>query len=161
MPPGDGHSCDGGGPETLRVAAVQMRSTRDLDANIARMKHWLKLCAERQAQVAVFPECSLTGYFEDLARATTEQRLRDAERQIAAACREHHIAAIVGSPWREGEKLFNSALVITERGEVIERYHKVQLARTGRQAVSTCQCFACEGFPAQSSSATTNATRNL
>src|SRR5262245_64261682 len=53
-------------PKSLRVAAVQMRSTRDLDANVKNTIAWLKRCAADRLDVAVFPECSVSGYFGDL-----------------------------------------------------------------------------------------------
>src|SRR5438045_558853 len=52
-------------PAMLHVAAVQMRSSRDLDANVERTIKHLKKCAADGVQVAVFPECSVSGYFDD------------------------------------------------------------------------------------------------
>src|SRR6476620_11374055 len=49
----------------LRVAAVQMRSTRDLDANVRKIQKYLERCAHDGARVVVFPECALTGYFDN------------------------------------------------------------------------------------------------
>jgi predicted amidohydrolase len=115
-------------PKTLHVAAVQMRSTRDLDANIERTIQHLKKCAAEGVQVAVFPECSVSGYFDDSIPKLTAEQLQAAERRLAAACREHQINAIVGMPVRDGDKLYNSAVVISSAGKVVERYHKVQLA---------------------------------
>ena len=115
-------------PPTLRVAAVQMRSGRDLGANVAHTVELLKRCAADGVQVAVFPECSVSGYFGDLIPKLSAQQLADAERRIAAACRELGIWAVVGLPVRDGDRLFNSAVVIDAAGRVRERYHKVQLA---------------------------------
>ncbi|MBX6312466.1 MAG: carbon-nitrogen hydrolase family protein [Isosphaeraceae bacterium] len=112
----------------LRVAAVQFRSSRDLDENVGRIREHIRRCAERGIRVAVFPECALTGYFEDVATSTTAEQLAEAERRIADACREAGVYAVVGTPCRVGEKLYNSAVVFDPSGRVIERYHKVQLA---------------------------------
>src|SRR5262249_11496807 len=112
----------------LCVAAVQMRSTRDLEANIKQTIELLRKSAAGGAHVAVFPECSLTGYFDDAVTRVTADQLADAERRVAAACKELSIHAVIGSPWRDGDKLYNSALVIDCVGKVIERYHKIQLA---------------------------------
>src|SRR4051812_20645431 len=82
-------------PKTLHVAAVQMRSTRDLDANVERTIQYLKKCAADGVQVAVFPECSVSGYFDDTIPKLTAEQLQNAERRLAAACHEHQINAIV------------------------------------------------------------------
>ena len=98
-------------PDSLKVAAVQFRSSRDLDKNVAGITAHIRRLGERGVRVAVFPECALTGYFEDAVKATTAERLAGAERQVADACREAGIYAVVGTPHREGEKLYNSATV--------------------------------------------------
>jgi predicted amidohydrolase len=115
-------------PATLRVAAVQMRSSRDLAANVAATIRLLRQCAADGVQVAVFPECSLTGYFDDVIVKLTARELAEAEKQVARACHELGIAAIVGTPVRDGGKLYNSAVVIDSQGKILERYHKMQLA---------------------------------
>jgi apolipoprotein N-acyltransferase len=100
-------------PQTLRVAAVQMRSTRNLDENVAATKRHIAECAKMGARVVVFPECSVSGYFDnDYMKALTRPQLESAERAVAEACREHQVYAIVGMPVRDGEKLYNSAIVI-------------------------------------------------
>ena len=114
--------------QTLRAAAVQMRSSRDLGENVARIKEHIRRCGEDGVRVVIFPECALSGYFVDLIPKLSAEQLADAERQVADACRESRIYAIVGTPHRSGESLFNSAVVIDPTGKVIERYHKVQLA---------------------------------
>ncbi|MBI2823746.1 MAG: carbon-nitrogen hydrolase family protein [Planctomycetia bacterium] len=135
-------------PQKLRVAAVQMRSSRDLAANVAKTCDCIERCARDGARVVVFPECSLTGYFDGgFMKALTAQQLADAERRVATACREHSVYAIVGTPHREGDKLFNSAVVIDPRGRVIERYHKLQLAESWPDEGDHLVVFKVDGVP--------------
>lgn len=115
---------------TLKVAAVQMRSTRDRDQNVAKIIQFLARCAADGVRVVVFPECAVTGYFDTAVRQVTVEQLASAERQIADACRRYNVYAVVGMPWRERDKLFNSAVIIGPDGRVIERYHKIQLAES-------------------------------
>ncbi|WP_161602441.1 carbon-nitrogen hydrolase family protein [Tautonia marina] len=126
--------------ETLRVAAVQLRSTRGIDANVDRMIQHMQHLSEEGVQVAVFPECAVTGYFEDEATEATAE-------QLASACRTAGIAAIVGTPSRDGEALYNSAVVIDSKGNVIERYHKVQLAEPWPTPGDHLSVFSIEGVP--------------
>lgn len=134
-------------PERLSVAAVQMRSTRDRQANLLQIRRHLAWCAERGVQVAVFPECAVTGYFADAIQATSAAELVAAERYLADACRELRIAAVVGTPWREADRLYNSALVIDESGRVVERYHKVQLAESWPTGGDHLSVFRLAGVP--------------
>jgi predicted amidohydrolase len=133
----------------LRVAAVQMRSTRDISENVHNIKRYLSNCANDGVRVAVFPECALTGYFDDdFMKAISAEQLARAERQIAGACRAYNIYAIVGTPCRDGERLYNSAIVFTPEGEVLARYDKVQLAESWPVAGEQLLVFHIDGVPA-------------
>ncbi len=110
----------------LRVAAVQMRSVRDVRANVARIRQHLADCAAQKVQVAAFPECAVSGYFPEFIPTLSDDVLSAAARDVAAACREHRIAAIVGTPERRAGKLYNTALSINAGGEIVARYDKAQ-----------------------------------
>jgi predicted amidohydrolase len=123
-----GHATGAEAAQQIKVAAVQMRSSRNLSENVDRITNSIHECARNGVQVVAFPECALTGYFEDIVTNLSVVQLVQAEQRIADACREVRMHALVGTAWRDGEKLFNSALIIAPTGKVIERYHKIQLA---------------------------------
>src|SRR5256885_6200779 len=99
-------------PKTLRVAAVQFRSSRALADNGNRMTKQIHDAASNGDRVVVFPECALSGYFEDVITNLSSAQISGAADQVARACREANIWAIIGTPYREGNRLFNSAAVI-------------------------------------------------
>ena len=134
-------------PATLRVTAVQFRSSRDLSENVTRIQQFLRQAAGDQSRVVVFPECALTAYDEEAVAAVTAEELQAAEDAIAETCREAKIYAIVGTPTRDGERLYNSAVVFTPRGTVLERYHKVQLAERWPTAGERLSVFPIDGVP--------------
>ncbi|HVT73695.1 MAG TPA: carbon-nitrogen hydrolase family protein [Lacunisphaera sp.] len=116
----------------LRVATVQMRSGPDLAANVTKIKGFLADCAARKVQVAAFPECAASSYVAEAILPLTDAAIDAAEREIAAACREHGIAAIVGIPERREGKLYNCALVIDAHGAIVARYDKAHLVGQDR-----------------------------
>lgn len=134
-------------PKSLRVAAVQLRSTRDLDANVKATLSWLARLAADGVEVAVFPECSLSGYFADVIPKLSAKALKHAVDRVAAACKQHKIWAVVGTPVRDGDKLYNSAVVIDDAGQVRERYHKVQLAERWPDPGDHLSVFRVKGVP--------------
>jgi predicted amidohydrolase len=135
--------------QKIRVAAVQMRSSRDLSDNVRKINDFLARCARDESRVAVFPECALTGYFDEAyMRTLTAEQIADAERQVAEACRQHDIYAVIGTATREQDRLYNTAAVITPRGEILARYHKVQLAEDWPTAGSEMLCFKVDGVMA-------------
>ena len=74
-------------------------------------------------------------------------QITTAAEQVAEACRQIGVYGIVGTAWREGEKLFNSALIIAPTGKVIERYDKIQLAERWPQAGDHLSVFKVDGVP--------------
>ena len=132
---------------SLKVAAVQMRSSPNLADNVRLITNSIHECAQRGARVVVFPECALSSYIENALTNLTAAQLTAASEEVAEACRRAEVYAIVGTAWREGEKLFNSAFIIAPTGKVIERYDKIQLAERWPQAGDHLSVFKIAGVP--------------
>ncbi len=132
----------------LRVATVQMRSTRDLETNVHKIQKHIERCAREGARVVVFPECALTGYFDDAyMRGFSKEALAAAEEKVAETCRKFNTYAVVGAPHREGNKLFNSAIVTSPEGKIIARYNKIQLAESWPVAGQDLVVAPIDGIP--------------
>jgi omega-amidase len=112
----------------LKVATVQMRSSFDIGRNAAKIVESLEKLAAQGVQVAVFPECALTGYSTSKSFDVAAAEVERAEASIIAACARRRIAAVVGTVHKAKGKTFNAALVVNAKGEVVERYGKLQLA---------------------------------
>jgi predicted amidohydrolase len=114
-------------PKSIRVAVVQMRSERDLAANVATIRKHLAESAQKGVQVVAFPECALTTYYAEFAKTLDGVAIEAAIAQVAAACREHSINAIVGTATKPDGSFVNTALFINSRGEIVARHNKVHL----------------------------------
>jgi predicted amidohydrolase len=112
----------------LKVASIQLRSTFDIQRNCDRITAHLKRLAGEGVQVAVFPECALTGYETRATFAPSAAEVQAAEKQIQKTCREEKIGAIVGSVYRVNGHLYDTAVVFDSHGEMVERYGKLHLA---------------------------------
>jgi predicted amidohydrolase len=115
-------------PAELKVAAVQFRSTFDLADNTRRIVESIEKLAGEGVHVAVFPECAVTGYHTGPAIEATSEQLESAAAEIGRACARRRIAAVVGSVYKTASRAYNVALVFNEKGEIVERYGKLQLA---------------------------------
>ncbi len=114
-------------PVTLKVAAVQFRSTSDVTDNRRRIVETLERLAGRGVNVAAFPECALTGYQMDAMPVPSEE-VAAAEEEIRQICRNRKIATVLGSIYRVNGRAYDTAVVFDSRGELVERYGKVMLA---------------------------------
>jgi predicted amidohydrolase len=100
---------------------------------MAKVIEWLGRAAEEGAQLAVFPECALTGYF-----LTPEECVQAAEPvpgprtdQIQEACRRTGLLALVGTlEVDEARRLFNTTVLVGPQG-MVAKYRKTHLLRLG------------------------------
>jgi predicted amidohydrolase len=135
------------GRELLSVASVQMRSSADLTENSSRICRFIEKAASGGADVVIFPECALSGYTDSAARSITVDQIAKAEKEIGTICKKASVYAIVGTPYRDGSKLYNSAIVISSEGVVVERYHKLQLAEAWPDQGDHLSVFNINGIP--------------
>jgi predicted amidohydrolase len=118
----------------MRIAAAQ------LDPHLGEIANNLKACAKVVAEAAangvelvVLPECSLSGYMfgdRSAASASAEPVPGPATEELVAACRTCGINCVVGLLEREGEDLYNTAVVLGPDG-VVGRYRKSHLPILG------------------------------
>ncbi|KUJ64516.1 carbon-nitrogen hydrolase [Streptomyces albus subsp. albus] len=124
-------------PHPLRIAAAQAcPAPGDIEANVRTAAGMVREAAEAGARITVFPEKFLTGYEPELIRADPERRaVQPGDPRLAplfAACREHRVAAVVGTARHEAGELYVSALVIGPDGRLVARYDKQHLFATER-----------------------------
>ncbi len=115
----------------VTVAVIQMEpKIGETRANVARSIELLEEAAGRGANLAVLPELCNTGYvFQSRAEARSlAEAIPDGEtaRTWEAAARRLGLHLVAGITELDGERLFNSAVVIGPDG-LIGRYRKVHL----------------------------------
>ncbi len=118
----------------IRVAAAQFApALGDAANNALRIDALLGQAVRNGAGLVVFPECALTGYnFADRVSALSGAIAVDGP-EIAALvdrCGAYQTECVVGTLLREGDRLFNVALLLGAAG-VIGRYDKAHLPFCG------------------------------
>ena len=116
------------------IACVQMDcSLGQPSANRDKIIERMRAAAERDAQLAIFPECALTGYaFESLEEATPFAEGLDgpSAQALAGVCRETGVYAAAGFIESDGGKFYNSVMLVGPDG-VVGSYRKVHLPFLG------------------------------
>ncbi len=116
------------------VAVVQMEPQLGMVAeNCEKVLSWADESVRQGAQLLVFPECALTGYcFESRKEAMEVAEPVDGARvrQLVRFCADRKVWMVVGTLEREGEWLFNAALLLGPDG-VHAVYRKVHLPCLG------------------------------
>jgi predicted amidohydrolase len=117
-----------------KIACVQMDvAIGNPEANRQKIVTLLTEAAEQGARLAIFPECSVTGYcFDSLEEASQFAEPIDgpSSAAIAEACRKTGAHAVVGFIERDGSSFYNAAVLIGPNG-IAGSYRKVHLPFLG------------------------------
>lgn len=124
----------------MKIAGVQMDvSLGDVKGNLERIVAKLRETAAAGAKLTVFPECAVTGYcFESLdeAREFAQPIPGPATETISRACAELGVFAAFGMLERDGDRIFNVAVLTGPEG-VAGVYRKVHLPFLGVDMFTT------------------------
>lgn len=118
----------------FRAAVVQtLAELGDLDTNIDIVRQSVEEAVRQGARLVVLPECMNTGYLFDSpehARQLAEPVDGRYAQALGEMCRTHdiHIATGFTELDADGQRVFNSALLLDRRGELILHYQKQFLA---------------------------------
>lgn len=114
----------------IRVAAAQIRPRLgDIEYNRRRMTDFVRKAAELEVDLLVFPELANSGYnfpSREFALKCAESLDGETVRIMSALAREYSMYIVFGLCEREGERLFNSAVLVGPEG-LIGVYRKVHL----------------------------------
>ena len=112
----------------MKIACIQFSPARsDVDRNLARME---ELAARADADIVVFPELALTGYFftsKDQISDLAESVDGPAAQRISAIAKAEGKAIVTGFLEGADGKYFNSALAFDANGNLAGHYRKVHL----------------------------------
>ena len=103
------------------------------NTNLSKIVSSIRSAAGRDAKLAMFPECALTGYaYESLEEAIpfTEPINGPSSNAIAEACSETNAYAIVGFIEADGNNYYNAAMLVGPNG-VVGNYRKTHLPFIG------------------------------
>ena len=116
----------------IRIRAAQLNPVvGDISGNLAMARKALSASATQNPDLVAFPELFILGYpAEDLIlKPSAVENSMAAIRELAIDTKDGP-AAIVGSPWAEDGKVYNSALFLRD-GEIAGRYDKRELPNYG------------------------------
>jgi predicted amidohydrolase len=120
--------------DRVKIAAVQMEpGLMKNRENLASILGGVSEAAAKQANLVVFPECSLSGYIfhsREEALPFAETVPGPSTEEVASRCRELGVYVVFGLLEREGDRLFNAAVLVGPQG-FIAGYRKNHLPFLG------------------------------
>lgn len=103
---------------TIRVEGVQFEVSKKLDDNLPKILEHIR---RTDADFILFPEMSLTGYHGEFSDKST----RKAWRQIAAACRQSYVSAIIGTGCKEEDGTYIQSRIYNKAGDLAGAHEKL------------------------------------
>lgn len=103
---------------TIRVTGIQMAVGATKGDNLPKI---LKHIKESDCDILLFPEMSLTGYNNDFSDTKTQE----AWQQIATACRQSYVTAIIGTGARAEGHTYIQSRIYTGEGNLLGTQEKL------------------------------------
>lgn len=107
--------------------------------NLDKCQQWLKRAREEKVDLLVFPECSVNGYvfnsFEEAYR-NADAIPGEVSQTLESFCKESRVTIAIGLLEKEGDKVYNTALLIGPQG-IIGKYRKSHLLCLGVDRYTT------------------------
>jgi len=114
--------------QQIKIAMAQILCMDgDLSGNLIRIENALKEAKEKQAEIIVFPESSLLGWENPDAH---ERALPIPGKDSEILCnlaRKYQMFICIGLDEKEGDKLFDSAILIDNEGNILLKHRKINV----------------------------------
>lgn len=118
----------------MLIACVQTDVTfADIDHNIQRVGQWLEQIADSGAQLAVFPECMLSGYAYESRESALPHALRIDDQRfkvLSDLAAKYNLHFSLGFLEKTDSQLFNASALIGPSG-MVGHYRKTHLPHLG------------------------------
>ncbi len=119
----------------LRIALAQTKQVDDFEVNADTILRFIKDAGKQGVQIICFPEAQTVGYRVGIVRSDAPipvDELQKLHTEVARRCMELEMACILGTETPSETdplhgKPHNSALVISEHGQILGVHHKTKL----------------------------------
>lgn len=111
----------------MKVAIIQTSSTPDFDENFEFVKEQLKKAKIEGATMAILPECVMCWAKSDVTRQKAKT-LAEWQISLSSLISDYHMHTVWGGlQVLENDKIYNTTLVFSDKGELISTYEKTHL----------------------------------
>ena len=123
---------------TIRVGMGQMLVEGAAPAaNLERALRMIRDAGAQSCDVVVLPECLDTGWTHPTARELAEPIPGPHSEALADAAREAGIHVVAGITERDGDRIYNAAVLISPAGDILLKHRKINELDIARDLYST------------------------
>lgn len=107
------------------------------DANLARADRMIRRAADAGCSIVVLPECSDLGWTSPSVPDLAAPIPGPHSDVLATAAREAGIYVVCGLTERDGERIYNAAVLISDEGEILAKHRKINVLGIEQHLYST------------------------
>ncbi len=115
----------------ITVAAIQISVSDDIRANIEKAARLARKAAQRGAEIICLPELYDVPYFpqyRNLKKDRFAEKIPGPSVEVfSKIAKEYGVVLIVPIYEKEGKEYHNTAVVINERGKILDKYRKIHI----------------------------------
>lgn len=114
--------------DTIRVAAAQIFCLDgDKPGNLVRIENALKAAQAAGVDVICFPEMALMGWVNPDAHQRSQPIPGQDSDALAALARKYEMYMVVGLGEKEGDQLYDAAILLDPTGQILLKHRKVNI----------------------------------
>jgi predicted amidohydrolase len=112
----------------MRVALAQTAFTpKAISQSFDEVEKWAAQASNAQADLVAFPELFICGYLDAISARALSLTVAELAGYLSTIARRHRIAICAGYSERDGEMLYNSAMLVDTAGNQCLNYRKMHL----------------------------------
>lgn len=116
------------GEETCRVAMGQIVCIDgDITGNLVRIEHAILKAKNQKADIVCLPEMALRGWVNPDSHQQAKAIPGEDSRALCELAKKHQIFVAIGLAERDGDQLFDSAILIDDGGKIILKHRKINI----------------------------------
>ena len=112
-----------------------------VEQNLARAAQMIEQAAEQDCQVVVLPECLDLGWTDPSARDLAQPIPGSHSEVLCRAAQQARIYVAAGLTERDGEKIYNAAILISSEGEILLKHRKINIMDIAQDLYATGDCL--------------------
>jgi len=98
-----------------------------IEENLKRAERMVSKASQEKCQVIVLPECLDIGWTHPSAREFAREIPGENSDRLCQAARRNSIMVVAGLTEREGNRIYNSALLIDQLGKILLKHRKINV----------------------------------
>lgn len=103
-----------GNSSTVRITLAQILVSRDVQANLNRIRDAIAIAERDKADWILFPEGALSGYTSEFDQSAVVAAF-DEVRQL---CKKSNVIGLIGTSWKENAQTFNQVRIVDRDGQL-------------------------------------------